>query len=695
MVEGDDFLHAALSPWQSEQIAVIDAKGRWSVWDFTLKHTHRRRFSPVVPKQVAAGHIYASDTVIKIYWANLTWGSTKGELLVATRKDFLRVNIKTGQKQDFYKEIVQDVARDVKLVSLTKYGNEPNKIVLLTNYALHILHMNPEIKPVLCTIRVAFPLNTIAEIYNGMTADPWIFLYSRYNPNITILRGFQNTGSMDLSLLVAKGSNSPIIGIVPLEGSTEPTVGKTGQRRMETFALLWLGSNYDLWKQDYTLNPNLDVSIFRPIRKPKRGPLSNRIIDTSDEDSSQDENIKDFGGMDLGLTFEKLTLGTHGQEAGPPILDLSKIYDKAFEDESTVYRTGSQADGESFLLRYLNKLEYLLQLSNETRNPGFLSLLQLKTQFEGLFDDLNLLFTEISNLVFEMENAKVDIVDIEPLLTDNNFSSSLLALSRGSQDRMITLNDMRARISYDGLSDIWLESLPINSPAKLRLRRERLARMVSIDVGLSSLGFYPKLAEHNQRENSTISNQEVGLNKPGLYQRQNSSFEPLGDRAVGIEHAGISNTDSRDLLGGRMAYTSPGMFIEKFSPITHMFVGDANLEGLLNDWDVDQSPNSYQWRPISSLQHESSYRSQSSRRGPRIRSRRRGPASFASTNASEIRGASESLPVTQPTTRTELSVVLPISSFQVGSSQRFPSSQIQRGKYGDSRKTKKRRTEGF
>lgn len=181
-----------------------------------------------------------------------------------------------------------------------------------------------------------------------------------------------------------------------------------------------------------------------------------------------------------------------------------------------------------------------------------------------------------------------------------------------------------------------------------------------------------------------------------------SSYPHMTDEDGSIMEPGrISGLNSRGSSRSRISSPQLRMFLENFTPVVHAPVADADIDGLLADWDVDQPPENYQWRPVFRIQQQIVADSQNhqsrSRSRSRKGSRRQSQRASSTANSDRMQGiqGGEDFPMTQPTTRTETATLIPISSSQVTSTQRFPASQVQRGKHGDSRKTKKRRTEGF
>ena len=87
-----EFIHVAVNPWRGEQIAFIDTKGKWGVWDFSLRQTQRSKYAGILPKSMASGNIYELDDAT-LAWANIVWGSVENELLIATRRELFEIDI--------------------------------------------------------------------------------------------------------------------------------------------------------------------------------------------------------------------------------------------------------------------------------------------------------------------------------------------------------------------------------------------------------------------------------------------------------------------------------------------------------------------------------------------------------------------------------------------------------------------------
>ncbi|KAK6351732.1 hypothetical protein TWF718_004879 [Orbilia javanica] len=702
----DDFLHVTINPWKGEQIAFIDVGGKWNVWDFSLRKTHKTKYVPAIPKLVASGEIYEPDDVT-LAWANISWGSVETELLIATRRELFKIDITTGSITDIFGSIVKGLPGDAEIINLVRPQIKPDSLLILTNYTLNTIELAPEIKPILSWKHGRHPQD------RSLSCSAWnvddaecILLYSRYNPNISVIWGLDSGKPLDFSFLVAKWSDCPILGLILLGGSTEENTTDGTNRRSDVFTLATIGSNHDVWRQDYTLNPNIDVRIFNNNRRGNRLALSNQIIDSSDEseDQNRQRGTRDDS-TDLGTTFERLSLGASGRRreaSNISIVNLGNVYEITFDDDQPMYKTGGQEDARDSLREYMERLQRCLNPDSEAAdsNPGLLSFLQPKKQLEGLFDDLGMLSTGVRDLV-STGTPSTSLLNLGHTQVLYSIFHSLNEMFEGGspqgQDKTLTAESL-----YDSLSRVWLESLPADSPPKLRLRRERLARMVAIDVSLSSLGAYPRSLVSGQPRDLMLPDEgmQFSTHFPGISQPSYPQAAADEDDTA-AEPGWISGPSSRGSSRSRISNLDTRMFLESFTPIVHTPVPDADLDGLLADWDVDQSLENYQWRPIFRIQEQIVADSRNSRSRSRSRSRkgsrRQSQRASSIANSDRMQGIQdgEDFPMTQPTTRTETATLIPISSSQVTSSQRFPASQVQRGRYGDSRKTKKRRTEGF
>ncbi|KAK6499222.1 hypothetical protein TWF506_003850 [Arthrobotrys conoides] len=697
-----DFLHVTVNPWKGERIAFIDIRGKWNVWDFSLRKTQKSKYVPPTPKLIASGEIYEPGEVI-LAWANIVWGSLEEQLLVATRKELFKIDTTIGSFTNIFQTIVKGLSNDIEIISVIRPQIKPGSLLLLTNRTLQILDLSVDIKSTLSWKHCRHPQDRSlsCSAYNVDDTE-FIFIYSRYNSNISVLWGLGGE-ELDFSFLVARWSNCPLLGLVLLEGSTEENDGNN--RRPDVFTLVTIGSNHDVWRQDYTLNPNIDAKMFHKNRRGNHLALSSQIIDSSDGSDDQGwlRNGRDES-TDLGATFERLSLGTSRRRrmaSNVSILNLGKVYEMAFDDEQPIYKSGGQ-DGRAFLQEYLNGLRSHLNLDDETDaiKPGLLNFLHPKKELEGLFDDLGMLSVEMESLVHP-----------------GGTSASILNLgyTQGSSDIFRTLKDVLEGIGrqgdrdgvfapealYDSLSKAWLEALPVDAPPRLRLRRERLARMIAIDVSLSSLGAYTRLVAPKQSRELIPSDRELQPSSQLAGTLQSIYSHPTEEDDIIMETGRSSGLNSRGSSRSRISSLQPRMFLENFTPLAHNPILDGDIDGLLTDWDVDQPPENYQWRPVSRIQQQIVADSQNSESRLRSRSRkgsrRRDQRASSSANNDSVHGIrdGDDFPMTQPTTRIETTALIPISSSQVTSTQRFPASQVQRGKFGDSRKTKKRRTEGF
>ncbi|TGJ65208.1 hypothetical protein EYR41_009198 [Orbilia oligospora] len=703
-----DFLHIAVNPWKGEEIAFVDVGGKWNVWDFSLRKTQKTRYAPTTPKLIASGELYEPNQ-ITLAWANITWGSVEAELLVATRKELFKIGTTTGSITDVFRNVVRGLPTEVEIISVVRPQIKPDSLLILTNYTLQILELAAEIKPILSWKHCRHPQD------RSLSCSAWnvddtecVFIYSRYNPNISVIWGLNSREPLDFSFLAAKWSDCPILGLIVLEGSTEENTKGETNRRSDIFTVTTIGSNHDVWRQDYTLNSNIDARIFHNNRRGNYLALSNQIIDSSDESDGQgrQRGSRDES-ADLGSTFERLSLGTSRrcrEVSNVSIINLGNVYELAFDDERPIYKTGAQEDGRLFLQEYLNILRLHLNPDNDdeadTINPSLLSFLHLKKKMEGLFDDLSMLSIGVDGLV-HTGSTSTSILNLGYSQNPNEIFRILRDLfeesdSQGDLDRALSPEAL-----YDSLSRVWLEALPVDAPPRLRLRRERLARMIAIEISLSSLGAYPRLVASERSREPAFPGGGVQSSSQSVGTLQSSSSYLTDEDDNIMETGRVSGPSSRGSSRSGISSSQLRMFLENFTPVVHVPVIGGDIDGLLTDWDVGQSPENYQWRPVFEIQQQivADFRNSESR--PRSRSRkgsRRRDQSASSTAKNGymhgIRGG-EDFPMTQPATRTETATLIPISSSQATSTQRLPASQVHRGKYGDSRKTKKRRTEGF
>ncbi|KAF3936460.1 hypothetical protein ABW19_dt0206900 [Dactylella cylindrospora] len=689
MTGGNSFLYFAVNPWQSEQIAIMDVTGMWSLWNFALKNSHRTVLAQTVPQMGASGSICESGKTVS--WVNMVWGRSQVELIIATRTKLLSVNVELNSQTDLFPSIAKSIGRDVEIISLRRPRSDRNFVILLTNYMLHILRAESDIETALTWRHYRHPEDkTLCCADWRAGKERWFFLYSRHNPNISILRLSEGLRAFDTLILVLRKTDNPILSLTILEGSTEASGHQNSGRNADLFSIVAIQSKFDVWKHDFTLNPNVNTSLFRRPRKAKRAPISSEMIDTSDEDIGADDSAS--GDLDLGVSLEKLTL----DQTRPPgprtsVLNLGRVYREAFNDATPLYKTGVTVDGVSFVAAYIERVKFALRERNEIPNTGFYSILHLASP-GGLFEDVDALVKAIQQLLFEGGNSDMAIIRSESSKTGSEISSA--ALGSQDQDAGAAVSLTAAGRRYDALAGIWLDSLPIDAPAAARLRRERLARMVSIDTFLCSLGAYSVLAPSSQGLRPTVVNWGSGDTQEV---QSSGSLQPysllLGD-AVGS--SGASGVNSRASSKSRIGGVIPRLFLENFTPVTHSSPGDDDMEALLNDWNIEELPGNYQWRPLENIQQEAYEIAQRSRSRSRAGSRRRRAASAAGSDRMQDITASDRLPMTQPVTRSDTSSIFAPSSSQIMSSQRFPASQIQRGKFGDSRKAKKRRrTEGF
>lgn len=291
---------------------------------------------------------------------------------------------------------------------------------------------------------------------------------------------------------------------------------------------------------------------------------------------------------------------------------------------------------------------------------------------------------------FENNSSEMAVIGFENSLTGNQVSEITIGslgniTEQGNADDHSTLEKL-----YDFFVETWLESLPVDAPASVRLRRERLARMLSIDNHLSTRVVYPKLVplEQSLRPGDSaglhIANQSVQM-----------MAESQNDLTLAMDSPGTSGVDSRASSRSRASSFSQRIFLENFTSVTHTSSGNSDLETLLNDWNINASVDDYQWRPLESIQQQALEGIRRSRSRSTTGSRRgRATSALGSAGVQNV-PLTDRFTTTQPVTRSEVSSILAAPLSQLASSQIFPASQVYRGRFGDSKKVKKRRTEGF
>lgn len=196
--------------------------------------------------------------------------------------------------------------------------------------------------------------------------------------------------------------------------------------------------------------------------------------------------------------------------------DLSPLYKYIFSDTFSD-PTLKTAEGESVIEDFRAQLQHLLPTENEEDASGSMKKEGVKTLFDmhrpqHLFDDLSGLSTSLNTLLSETNDSKVEVMrNLVPISEGFPFCEEQGHEDEGEEENNDrTDNDIPSLYSH--LFTSYVAPLPPRIPIRVRLHRERLARMIATEIYLASHGILtnpdPTTATPEQTSASTPDAQE-------------------------------------------------------------------------------------------------------------------------------------------------------------------------------------------
>lgn len=166
-------------------------------------------------------------------------------------------------------------------------------------------------------------------------------------------------------------------------------------------------------------------------------------------------------------------------------IDLGALYSHAFIHGSQSLRTTTEDDPENSIPASIEHIKTLLTRRISRGELGVISLLNLR-QPQLLYDRLEEFETSLKGLLLTDESLQE--YQIKSLIPSSS-SDEFFVTHTPPQDPSTTFP---AHISivplYNTLLRTWVQPLPQNTPGKVRLRRERLCRMMATEIWLASIG---------------------------------------------------------------------------------------------------------------------------------------------------------------------------------------------------------------
>ncbi|KAI9835595.1 MAG: hypothetical protein M1819_002046 [Sarea resinae] len=540
--------HADVSfnPWYHRQIAIVDQKGNWGVWEIEGQKRKRSLYTAVAG---TGGHIYDGldqDTEKDHLgnadgWAAVLWVGNVKTVVVCNRRHMALFDLDAEPRRLPCPDL--SIAKTSNwILGIERSPLKENHFFILTSSHLFWLEVTPfdasiERADAGCKILVSwrhfrhgediglrFSLSCIGQ-------DLLLLLYSRLNKLITVFQFSLETGIgsfpvpisisdpslLELPLGIVDFSNNrnsganhemakSISSIVmrPAEYVIRQNVASAGPGNFYMDNGVQFHSIFFMCN-DLTVSPGLYAS--RPsVEKPKgrfniEAPdvLMKALEPKSSTRITEDNFVVGDDEVLLGQRLNGVTAAKHAHRYQGRILRTSarghldpwtvpneKIYDEAFQDIGPA-ETRADSSTEGFT-SYLEKLNSRLLAKLDIGYTSIESLLELNSsrlQIDDV-DDASLRLSELLHSLGNHQNEDGNTNTLAFRTLDLNDRPANQATGQGMEAEP-HLRDSLTRL-YDDLVAKWVSPLPATIPGIVRLSRERAARKIAAEICLASIG---------------------------------------------------------------------------------------------------------------------------------------------------------------------------------------------------------------
>ena len=337
-------------------------------------------------------------------------------------------------------------------------------------------------------------------------------IYSRMNPLISACQLGYKSGVpvwLDNPYLweVEKDLRPNTVSVLPARlGGGAESLGAVG-KVSTAVTCLSLGTDLVVRSQLYTSALAGTGSIFAPIHTESTGDSRSGGLATKIKGGDQEWN----------RSYEYEYDGQRLMTA-----DLSELYKYAFSDDDESFKTSSDLQ---FIEGYREKLQGRIYETavgeKENKRKGIVTFFELQKP-RMLFDDLEALTVELEKVTVEGDvdqGADKDIKLLVPKFEGFPFYNDG-ALWRDGAERG---EDGNVQAIYQHLFGGWVAPLPSCVPNKVRLRKERLCRMIATEVWLANHGVllpnfseFNLISKHTLHENGDVSSTRTLPSPPPL-----------------------------------------------------------------------------------------------------------------------------------------------------------------------------------
>ncbi|KAF8469012.1 RNA polymerase I-specific transcription initiation factor RRN6-like protein [Kalaharituber pfeilii] len=644
----------AFNSRNENQLGVVNERGAWFVFDIHEKG-----------KKITTG-TELLDFPQGYLWGKIQWGVNENSLIVANRSRLALFDIR-AQPPGISFLSVNNSAEGTWVMDFCSdsVSDNSNHILLLTSSSLVWLDVRMPGKKLLSCNHYRHPDDIslkmeVFKIKESMTA----LIHSRLNPLVSAFQMAHTDGIptwLDTPYLfpINEKSRPVAFAVLPARISS-PSDSKADDVFVSCFHI---STDLVLRSQIYTDGRDIGNLVLAPAHKNKK-------------DNSEEKDVHDRHQEDADSS------GTEGSEDQDPDClhtDFSALYKYAFDDRIESFKTA--ADGK-VIDRFCTALVDSIHKEVEEGKKRVVTLFEAQ-QPSRLFDDLDSLSSAV-------EKVLTSNSDIES-------SSSLIPPSErypfGGEDQLDDSNadqqELSIRKLYDRILEGWVKPLPLEVGSKVRLRRERLARMIATEVYLASKGIIlmPKA------NNAVTQPPSQSTNPEG----------PVTPKPTVVGHDSPSATVPQDMLKGLRKYT---YVINAAKNPTSM------MSRILDQWELGEDPNNFEYGAEGQITAKRRHRV------PKYKKHRGGPSemnglslspgSFKGQQPVQFAVSSASSQIARPLAQPTQVMTGPSTQVQMRGSQavmaspgkksndgsRISMSQVERGKYGG-RNVKKKRKQGF
>ncbi|RPB28539.1 hypothetical protein L211DRAFT_392570 [Terfezia boudieri ATCC MYA-4762] len=482
----------AFSPYNPRHLGIVDERGAWFVRDL---HSQS-------PAPVAAGDELA-NTPHGHSWGRIHWGADENSLIVSNRARVGLFDIRAQPPGLSFLPINTSVERNWVLdTAPIPTRTNPYHALILTSSSLIWIDTRMPGKRLLSQdhFRHTDDVSLKMELFSlpGKGGEEVTALvYSRMNPLVSAFQMGYSEGEGGGEVGVPLWLDNPYLWKMDRKGKANANAKSGG---LLSLSILPVRIGMDDGEGDGCGRKMLGVSCWSYERE---GVVRSRIytsrdmgepipIDDHDHDNVQESHTRPVGG---GANDDMEPISWDHNTPRLLHTDLSPLYKYIFTD-SFFDPTLKTAEGESAIEVYKTQLQQLLLIESEEGADGPVKKGGIKTLFDiycpqHLFDDLSRLSTSLKTLLNEINDSKeIEVTgNLIPISEGFPFrEEGLREDEEEGEDDVDDKADNDIPSLYNHLFTSYVAPLPPEVPTRVRLHRERLARMIATELYLASYG---------------------------------------------------------------------------------------------------------------------------------------------------------------------------------------------------------------